>query len=149
MSTASLRSREKVVLTPTECRCLERLQVTGNLQQERRHIQLSHGDLAWRVLWTKEKLSLPSSPLPLIGNSYSSSPSKKIQQSTQVRIAAPNLMVRYGERLEGQWRQAAQVTNNRVPVNAVSHCLAGAMCLINIGPVYLINTKRIEKSCIW
>ena len=67
---------------PMECRCLERLEeVTGNLQQEDRHIQLPQGDLAWREP-VDHRETLSSLPLPSIGTSYSRDPAKKMDFSS-------------------------------------------------------------------
>lgn len=134
-----------MVSDPIEGRCLERLQFTGDLQQEN----------GWAsspiVIWhgrsqTKEKCSLSSFPLTslLSVESIQEDPCNLYGWESQDQARWSGV----ASTLVGQWWHMAQVTNSTMHVNAVSQCLAGAMCLINIGPGYLINMKRIGESCI-
>lgn len=134
------RKGEKVVSDPIEGRCLERLQFTCDLQQENgwaiSPIVIWHGESQ-----TKEKCSLTS----LLSIEFiQEDPCSLYGWESQDPAGWSGVE----SRLVGQWWHMAQVTNSTMRVNAVSPRLAGAMCLINIGPGYLINMKRIGESCI-
>lgn len=138
------RKGEKVVSDPIEGRCLERLQLTGDLQQE--NGWASSPVVIWRgESQTKEKCSLSSFPdFPPERWIHPRRP----MQSIWVRIPGPGWMVWCGEQIGGPVvAYGSSYKQHHACECCVTH-LADAMCLINIGPGYLINMKRIGESCI-